>query len=452
MTDPFAPPGLPVPPPVPPPAPLPAPPQQAYGQPYPQQPYVQQPYFAPAPPAPRRTWVVVLVTALVAGLVGVLLGVAGTLAVQSLDEPGDSGTDDGRQAADVVPERLPELVSWIEDRTGREFDSVPEVVVLADEEFEEALLAPVPEGTVEPESLPTDDWTATVTALGLVTDPDAFDAYAEDGFADGVVGFYDATDGIVRVRGTQWNPMVEVTLLHELVHALQDQVVDLDAVTARTAYYDETYQALSAVIEGQATVVEQDWLLEQGADYTARYYESGPAGGAYEPFGAAMSWLPYDLGGWAVSVLEGSEGPQAGFDAMTSPPTSLEQLWDMEGWRDGDAEEADPVDVPDPAQDAGTDVLDRGSLGVHVLSLLTIEDPDEYTELPYEEELPLEGWAGDEYVTWADGDRACTRVTVATDSAQDASAMVDDLRDWAADGASVGADGSQVLIQRCADY
>lgn len=423
-----------------------------------QRPYaVPQPYALPqpyaAPPPGRRTGVVVLVTALVAGLIGVLLGVAGTLAVQSLGRPtGPTTPGEGQQAADVVPERLPELLAWVEQRTGYEFETTPEVVVLPGDEFEDAVLAPLPDDAAEPSSQPTDDFTATVTALGLVEDPDAFDSFMADGFAEGVVGFYDTVDERIRLRETPWGPATEVTLLHELVHALQDQVVDLDAVTARTAYYDETYQALSAVVEGHATLVEQDWLVEQGDDYTERYYRDGPTGAeAYEPLGAALAWLPYELGGWAVGVLEESEGPQASFEVLASPPTTLEQLWDVEGWRAGEPDEADPADLDRPEPPEGQDVLDRGSLGVHVLSLLTLEDPETYADLPYEDELPLQGWAGDEYVTWADGDQVCTRLVLLGDSERAASGLVEDLRPWVQAGGKADADGSTVELRRCAD-
>jgi hypothetical protein len=433
-----------------------APPQQQYAlpQPYPeQQQYPPQPYPLAAP-AGRRTWVVVLVTALVAGLVGVLLGVAGTLAWQSLDDPAGATTPgEGQQAADVVPDRLPELVAWVEERAGREFTATPEVVVLPEDEFEDALLAPLPDDAVEPRSLPTEDFTATVTAFGLVEDPDEYDAFMEDGFAGGVVGFYDTADEVIRLRGTTWDPAMEVTLVHELVHALQDQVVDLDAVTARTAHYDETYQALSAVVEGQATVIEQDWLFEQGEDYTERYWEGGPTGDeAYEPLGVALSWLPYELGGWAVGVLEDSEGPQATFEVLAAPPTTLEQVWDVEGWRAGDTDEADPADLAQPEPPDGQDVLDRGSLGVHLLSMLTTtDDPDAYSGLVYEDELPLEGWAGDEYVTWADGDRVCTALDLRGDSAEAAADLVEDLEPWTDRGGSAVADGSDVRLERCSE-
>jgi hypothetical protein len=235
------------------------------------------------------------------------------------------------------------------------------------------------------------------------------------------------------------------------VHALQDDAVDLAAVTARTRLWDETYLALSTVAEGQATVVEQDWLDEQGEDYTDRYVEDlGEGGdGAWEPFGAALSYLPYDVGGYAVMVLEDAEGPAATLEVLAAPPTTLEQLWDVEGWRDGEDEEADPVEVARPEPPSGLEAVDRGSMGVHLLSLLTLEDRETYVELPSEDVLPLRGWAGDEYVSWLDGARACSRVVVATDSAEAAATMVEDLGRWDEDGGELSTDGSTVVLERC---
>jgi hypothetical protein len=408
------------------------------------------PSSPPPPPPSRGPLVAVLVTALVAGLVGLLLGVTGTLAVQSraADEAPDD-EDAARPAADVVPERLPELVAWIEERTGETFTTQPAVTVLPDREFEEALLAPVEGGEGEPASLPTDDWTSTVAALGLVADPDAYDRWTETGFAGDVVGFYDQQAEAIRLRDTSWGPSMEVTLVHELVHALQDQVVDLDAVQARTRLHDESYTAFHAVVEGHATVVEEDWLAEQDAAYVDGYWSDVPGGGGVsEPFGEAMAALPYDLGWWGVVVLEDVLGPDATFEALRDPPTTLEQLWDTQAWVSGSTTAADPLTLPDVQAPDGAEVLDRGSLGVHLLSLLTLE-PEEYAELPAEDELPLSGWAGDAYVTWEDGSGACTQVQVKADSDAAAGTLAEGLEEFRADGGTLRVQGNVVLLERC---
>ena len=111
--------------------------------------------------------------------------------------------------------------------------------------------------------------------------------------------------------------------MHELVHALQDQVVDLDAVTARTAYYDETYQALSAVVEGHATVVEQDWLMEQGRRLHRPVLRGRPDGGrlrAVRRRHVVAALRPRRLGGQRARGQRGSAGQLRGDDLAADLP------------------------------------------------------------------------------------------------------------------------------------
>ena len=96
----------------------------------------------------------------------------------------------------------------------------------------------------------------------------------------------------------------------------------------------------------------------------------------------------------------------------------------------------------------GAEVLDRGSLGVHLLSLLTLE-PEEYAELPAEDELPLSGWAGDAYVTWEDGSGACTQVQVKADSDAAAGTLAEGLEEFRADGGTLRVQGNVVVLERC---
>lgn len=409
------------------------------------------PSALPSDHARRGVLVPVLVTALIAGLMGLLLGISGTLGVQwAADRGGPPGASG--PVATVLPARLPELVSFVEKRLGVEFEDEPEVTVLADDAFEDVLTGLPDSGPGHPQEIALDDFTSTATALGLVEDGDAFDAYQSSGYAEGVLGFYDTSARAIWLRGTSWGPTVEVTLVHELVHALQDQVVDLDLVTSRTRVYDESYLALAAVVEGHASVVEQDWIDEQGEGYADAYwdelddYAGSPVG---EPFAETMFSLRYDLGWYAVSDLEARDGHTATLEVIADAPTTLEQLWEPRSWRDGDASMADPVEVPEPVHPAGSDAVDRGSLGAHVLSMLTLH-PAEYFLLIEERELPLQGWAGDEYVTWVEDDeRSCTRVLVAFDDADDVQDAVAVLRGWAEDGGTLTPRGTALELERC---
>jgi hypothetical protein len=390
-------------------------------------------------------WVVAI--AVGAGLIGLLCGFVGGLVVGAVCA--DAGwTSAQGSAEEILPERLPELMSFVEERIGARFSETPQIEMLDDDAFVARLLE---EPTSGPEVSEYDDFASTAVALGLASDADDLSSQADEWFADGVVGFYDQTTDELAVRGTAWSPFVETTLVHELVHALQDQKVDLDAATRATHTEDESYLALSTLVEGQATVVESDWLTAQGSDYEDAYFGFEPPNGSgalpTEPLVDVLAALPYDLGYDAVTALEADGGAKPFWTVLGNPPTTLEQVWDLPGWLDGEPLLAGAAEVPEvPVPDDG-ELVDRGSLGVHLLSLLTLED------WYWLEDGPVEGWAGDRYATWTEGsggrERACTRVDVAVDDGARAP-LEDAFRGWVDGGGSVttGNDG-QLVLERC---
>ncbi|GAB2685498.1 hypothetical protein GCM10027194_18940 [Thalassiella azotivora] len=401
-----------------------------------------------------------MLTAALTGVVGLLLGaalgVAGTLALTGRDA---GAWELAGPAEERLPERLPELVTYVEERTGRSFTSEPVVEVLGDAAFERALAEPSPvaEDLAAGTDQPAGDFAATAEALGLTEDADRLTADAEGSWSGGVAGFYDpATDRLV-VRGTQWTPTVEATVVHELVHALQDQHVDLDAATAATRDDDDTYLALSAVSEGQASVVETDWVDQQDARYQDLYWDEDVPGGSLpqEPLTEALWYLPYDLGWTAVTDLESAGGTEAVWRALADPPVTLEQVRDAAAWQAGGAHLADPVPVVAPAAPQGAEVLDTGSLGTYLLTLLTVEDPQEWFWL----EESVAGWAGDRYVTWVQGGGACTAADVVLDDGRALEDLTAGLEPWVAAGGAVtvtgapgpdgAAPGAVLRLQRC---
>ena len=71
----------------------------------------------------------------------------------------------------------------------------------------------------------------------------------------GVVGFYDPETDELVVRGAALTPYVRTTIAHELVHALDDQHLDLDRPEYDEAD-DEIGFGFSSVVEGNARRVE----------------------------------------------------------------------------------------------------------------------------------------------------------------------------------------------------
>lgn len=76
-----------------------------------------------------------------------------------------------------------------------------------------------------------------------------------------VVGFYDpATDTLFIVDGVS-SELVDGVLVHEMVHALQDQYVDLDSLVRATRDMNDAGMAVQAALEGHATYVMVEWMM-----------------------------------------------------------------------------------------------------------------------------------------------------------------------------------------------
>lgn len=85
-------------------------------------------------------------------------------------------------------------------------------------------------------------------------------------YTEQVVGFYDPDSTALYVKSGQDEDAVEMVLVHELVHAVQDQSVDLAGLTDRERGNDRQ-TAAQAAIEGHATLVMLEYSIEkqQGA-------------------------------------------------------------------------------------------------------------------------------------------------------------------------------------------
>lgn len=81
-------------------------------------------------------------------------------------------------------------------------------------------------------------------------------------YLEQVAGFYDPDSTALFVLDDQPAETLRPLLLHELVHAVQDQWVDLDALTAPEVGNDRR-TAAQAAIEGHATLVMLEYMTEQ---------------------------------------------------------------------------------------------------------------------------------------------------------------------------------------------
>jgi hypothetical protein len=88
-----------------------------------------------------------------------------------------------------------------------------------------------------------------------------------------IMGFYDPKTKVLYVVDGAPEEYVGITIMHELVHALQDQYVNLDSLEQPTDNDDRSLAA-QAIIEGQATY-EQAYIMAGGAGNIAAQLPGG---------------------------------------------------------------------------------------------------------------------------------------------------------------------------------
>jgi hypothetical protein len=164
-------------------------------------------------------------------------------------------------------------------------------------------------------------------ALGMVAS-DYDPAKGRAGEDASTVGLYTPDDKTIRVRGSELTPEVRITLVHELVHALQDQSFNLGKVDSQ-AKTEEEGRGLVAIIEGDAVLVEQNYYASlNDADQEAiANAEGGGSLPDLPPAIIATFGLPYLVGDEFV-YLAAADGPAARDALFTDPPRSSLALLD----------------------------------------------------------------------------------------------------------------------------
>jgi hypothetical protein len=98
-----------------------------------------------------------------------------------------------------------------------------------------------------------------------------------------VVGYYDPRRDTLYVVDDVPEGQLQPILVHELVHALQDQHTDLDSLTRSVSEQNDRATAAQAALEGHATYAMMEWLIssQTGAsvDLTAMPDLGGLLGG-----------------------------------------------------------------------------------------------------------------------------------------------------------------------------
>jgi len=170
----------------------------------------------------------------------------------------DAGGGKGASsAAGPYAKEVGEAVPRIEKAVGLSFKTPPKVERRSKDEVRNFLLKKFNE------SMPAAEITGierTYRRFGLISDTLQLRPFMLELLTEQVVGYYDPSTKVLYIVDGADPAMVNVTVTHELVHALQDQYLNLDSIQKITGDNDRQVAA-QAVIEGQATFEQVQAML-----------------------------------------------------------------------------------------------------------------------------------------------------------------------------------------------
>jgi hypothetical protein len=262
-------------------------------------------------------------------------------------------------------------------------------------------------------------------AFGLLNaDFDLYNFYLEL-FSENIAGFYDNENKeMVVVQGSRFGGIERLTYAHEYTHALQDQNYDiedgLDYSEESCELDSERCAALSALLEGDATLSEMNWFLNHATaqdrtdifsfsdTFETPVLDSAPA------FIAQDFLFPYEEGYEFVQVLYDQGGWQAVDLAYANPPVSTEQILHPERYPD---DRPIPVNLPDlgPSLGSGWEMIDQDVMGEWYTFLILAYGLDESARQDEKKAAKAaEGWGGDAYQVYYHPDKGETLMVLQT--------------------------------------
>jgi hypothetical protein len=330
-----------------------------------------------------------------------------------------TGGDDGEDAAPPA-ERQGLDVRRVAERLERvrrlEFERLPPVRYVSSAEAREEALALL-DHDYPPKRRAADE--RLLTLLGLLPEGADIRELAGEVFGEEVAGYYDEEKGRMTLVEDEDGPggsADEITLAHELTHALEDQHFALDPGEAA---FDDERTAHTALIEGTATVAMLDYsarhltpggvsrrqLLAQLDAIDLLESESG-----LPPYLQRSLVFPYSAGARFVDAI-GTWGP-VDRALRGSGPVSTEQVMHPDKYR---ARER-PLRVPAPRSPGrGWRRASTGTIGEFDTAEL-IRSSDS----PVRAERAAGGWGGGRYALWQRGGRSIVTLAWRWDTPRDA--------------------------------
>ncbi|MFN2563799.1 MAG: hypothetical protein ABR499_02140 [Gemmatimonadaceae bacterium] len=180
----------------------------------------------------------------------------------------DRGARNGNGAGGDGPyaDKVRESIPQIERATGLKFKAPPKLEVRTKAQVREFLVGKFDEQQPARE-LASEE--LVYKTLGLIPQSLDLRKFLLDLYTEQIVGFYDPAKKVLYVVEGAPREVARITVAHELIHALQDQYLNLDSLQRATADGDRTLAA-QAVVEGQATYEQMISMVGGEGNIAAR--------------------------------------------------------------------------------------------------------------------------------------------------------------------------------------
>ncbi|HEX2780800.1 MAG TPA: hypothetical protein VHM30_14965 [Gemmatimonadaceae bacterium] len=151
----------------------------------------------------------------------------------------------GREVADAIPQ--------VERFTRLKFKSPPKVEERSTDQVREFVARQYEEADAATRLAGEE---RALRLLGVIPDTMQLRPFVVDLLAEQIIGYYDPKTKVLYIVKGADPAVASITVTHELVHALQDQYVNLDSVNSANKDDSDRALAAHALVEGQATYVQ----------------------------------------------------------------------------------------------------------------------------------------------------------------------------------------------------
>ncbi|MEE8405657.1 MAG: hypothetical protein V3S32_00740 [Acidimicrobiia bacterium] len=328
-----------------------------------------------------------------------------------------------------VQNQLEDLIITVQEIRDLPFLSPPIITVVTDAELEARVRGLIEE---EAEDFPADD--ALYKLLGLLDQEADLESMLTDLYGDQVAGFYDGETGEIVVPASQegLSLLQQGTMLHELVHALTDQHYGFDALFRAMVDEERLDEATAyqALIEGDATLAEVMWVQSLSQQELGRFVAESleidsSSLDAVPQFIRDSLLFPYDTGlGFVQELFAAGDWNAVNNAYSTFPglPGSSEQVITP-----ADYQRDLPLVVELPAITINNYDLERTSVwGEGGFRIMIDQVLGESIGAE-----AADGWGGDSYHQWFDGENAAFLLVYKGDTARDLEELRSALLDYA---------------------